>query len=503
MLFNSLTYLLFMALAVPLVIFSPPIVRRVALVAGSLLFYAFWRIDFTVLVVFSAVVDYVASLNIARSAKPRARTAWLVVSLCVNLGLLVFFKYTYFLLDTGAGLLGAMGVVSDFDARRTFGIILPLGISFYTFQTISYTIDVYRGQQAPLRDFVSFLTFVMFWPQLVAGPVLRAHEVVPQIQNPRRPHVGDIVHGLEEILQGLFKKVVLADGVLYSGYSIAGIVDEGFNHIAADALGPLDVWTLSFAFGLQIYFDFSGYSQIAIGSARIMGFHFPRNFDWPYFAASPRDFWQRWHISLSAWIRDYLYLPLMGAKFRGASTGGIDPKAPPSRTPVSALRRTWALFATWFIMGLWHGAAWTFALWGLWHAVMVFGHRISEPLRVKLPMLLRTTGGWVLTLSLAMLSWILFREQNLGEGMTMLARAFDVTRILPIRQNMALREDQYLLVAVYFLGLLAVAGLVKLHRHVTVPAAVRYAAITVGNAVMIFTVILCLRQVDQFIYFQF
>ncbi len=330
MLFNSLTYLVFMLLALPLVALGPRWLRRGVFLVGSLTFYAFWRVDFTVLVVFSAVVDFLAAQRIHGSTNERVRRGFLILSLSINLGLLVVFKYTYFIVGSTQGLAELLGLPFTLQLPN---IILPLGISFYTFQTISYSIDVYRRIQIPVHDFPLFLTYVMFWPQLVAGPVLRAHEVLPQLEDHRRANAAEVVHGLEEILRGLFKKVVLAD-------TISSVVDYGFA-IPVERMGAIDSWTLSFAFGLQIYFDFSGYSQIAIGSARCLGFRFPQNFNWPYLAVSPRDFWKRWHISLSAWIRDYLYLPLQGAKFRGASTGGIEAKA--AGPKISFLRSNVAL----------------------------------------------------------------------------------------------------------------------------------------------------------------
>ena len=489
MYFNSLTYLAFLLAAVPLVAMSPARVRKMLLLAGSLLFYAFWRVDFVLLMVFSGVVDFVCAQRIDAAQRPGVRKAWLLTSLGVNLGLLAFFKYTYFVVGTTQSIFAVLGLPFEIALPR---ILLPLGISFYTFQTISYTLDVYRRRQRPVRDLPLFLTYVTFWPQLVAGPVLRAGEVIPQLQQQRRPRLGDVVPGLEHILQGLFKKVVVAD-------TLAGIVDYGFAQPAAE-LGTLDVWTLCFAFGMQIYFDFSGYSQIAIGSARLMGFRFPRNFDWPYLAASPREFWKRWHISLSAWIRDYLYLPLMGTQPRDGrtseSTGGLEVQ---NDQPTPRTRRQAALFATWAIMGLWHGANWTFVLWGLWHAVLIGVYRGSEPLRRRLHPFVRTCGGWGLTLALCMLGWALFRCQTVGQALTMLAKAFDLAALT----TMSMRENSYLITAVCFLGMLLLGTATRLNHHIQLPALGRVTALTGANAVMCFGLFLMLRPVKQFLYFQF
>ncbi|MDH3628235.1 MAG: MBOAT family protein [Acidobacteriota bacterium] len=485
MLFNSLTYIAMMLLALPLVAMSPAWLRRGIFLVGSLTFYSFWRIDFTLLVVFSAVVDFFAAHGIHASTNERVRKTFLVISLTLNLGLLVFFKYTYFIVGSTQSVGELLGMSFAISLPN---IILPLGISFYTFQTISYSIDVFRRIQTPVNNFPLFLTYVMFWPQLVAGPVLRAHEVLPQLQNHRRANAGEVVRGLEEILQGLFKKVVLAD-------TISSVVDYGYGLPVAQ-MGTIDSWTLAFAFGLQIYFDFSGYSQIAVGSARVLGFNFPQNFNWPYLAVSPRDFWKRWHISLSAWIRDYLYLPLQGARFRGASTGGIEAREATEK--ISFVRSNVALLLTWFIMGLWHGAAWRFAVWGLWHASMIIVYRLLMRRPPKLPKAIVVLGGWSLTTAFAMLGWIFFRAPTLDQAFQMVLRAFDPTALT----TMAMRENNYLMTFLYFAGLLVVAGLLRL-RTFAVPTPIRFVVATGGNAIMIAMVILFLRDVQQFIYFQF
>ena len=486
MLFNSLTYVLFMLIATPLAVFSPRVVRRATLLLGSLLFYAFWRVDFTFLVVFSALVDYTAGWMIHSSTNQIVRRAWMITSLVVNFGLLIVFKYTYFIVGTTQSIFSVLGLPFDVDLPS---IILPLGISFYTFQTVSYTMDVYRRAQMPVKDFSLFLTYVMFWPQLVAGPVLRAHEVLPQLENLRRPNFGEFTRGLEEILHGMFKKVVLAD-------TVAKVVNYGFD-LPPEALGMLDVWTLSFAFGLQIYFDFSGYSQIAIGSARILGLNFPQNFRWPYLATSPRDFWKRWHISLSAWIRDYLYLPLQGAQIRGASTGGIEAKA--EEKEISGSRKNVALFLTWLIMGLWHGASWRFAVWGLWHATMVFVYRVTGGWFGRLPRFVRVLGGWGITTGFAMLAWLFFRATSMNQAVVMTLRAFDLRTIT----RLSMRESSFLLVFVLFVGLLGVAGVLRVQRAAWFPSWLRYLGLALANGVMLFGVFLLLRDVEQFIYFQF
>ena len=302
MLFNTLSYVVFLALVVTAYWLIPRNARMYLLLAASLVFYALWRVEFVFLIAFSAFIDYYFSLKIHAEQRARWRTVWMVTSLSINLALLVYFKYTYFIVDN----IRLVGDLTGNDWRFDPGrIILPLGISFYTFLSISYTLDVYRRLFEPVRSFSLYLTYVMFWPHMIAGPILRAHELIPQIVRPAPLHRDRFADGVRKILFGLFLKVGLAD-------QIAPLVDTAF---AADPakLSALDVWTMSFAFGFQIYFDFAGYSMIAIGSARLLGVRFPENFNWPYLAASPREFWKRWHITLSSWIRDYLYLPLSGA----------------------------------------------------------------------------------------------------------------------------------------------------------------------------------------------
>lgn len=488
MIFNSLTYLVFLTLLAPLVVFGPAPVRRAVLLFGSLIFYAFWRVDFTLLMLFSASVDYVGGLKIHATQDETVRKRWMVTCLVINFGLLAYFKYTYFIVGSAQSLAVMMGLPFAINLPD---IILPLGISFYTFHSVSYTMDVYRRQEEPIRDYGAYVTFVTFWPAMMAGPILRINQLVPQLQNYRRPQRSDVVRGLEELLQGLFKKVVLAD-------TLGEIVDYGFAQPPAQ-LGTLDVWTLAFAFGMQIYFDFAGYSRMARGSARVMGFDIPQNFNWPYLAASPRDFWQRWHISLSSWIRDYLYLPLMGTRpqVRGVAAGGIGAAEPPARA--TEAHRNIALLGTWFIMGLWHGANWTFAIWGLWHAALILLYRATESARAGMPAVVRTFGGWAWTIAMAMLGWIYFRAASVADANFLLLRAFDLSRI----RVMSLRENQYLIVFLFFVGMIAVGGILHWQQRLRIPVWLQVVTLTGANVVMVFSAALMLREVRQFIYFQF
>jgi D-alanyl-lipoteichoic acid acyltransferase DltB (MBOAT superfamily) len=352
---------------------------------------------------------------------------------------------------------------------------------------MSYTIDVYRRACAPTRSFPTFLTFVTFWPQLIAGPVLRASEVIPQLEAERRFSRADLVLGLELVVLGLFKKMVLADG-------LAPMVDEAF---AKDpgTLNALDVWVSSFLFGFQIYFDFAGYSTVALGSALLLGLRFPANFDWPYLAGSPREFWQRWHVSLSSWIRDYLYLPLTGQRFRTESTGGIAVAA----AEAGSARRNRALLLTWLIMGLWHGAAWTFVLWGLYHALLILAYRVV-PLLGSLPERAPRLAT-VAMLFLAMAGWIFFRAQSVGQALGFFGTILD-----PRRYGLAGRSVDiyaYLWAGAVTAGMFALRALLLWHARRPFPRWVVLPAATASMAVLVCAILTCMRQVKQFIYFQF
>jgi len=483
--FNSVTFLVFLAVVVALYWALPRGPRLWLIFLASLTFYGFWRVEFVPVMMASAVTDYWAARGIYRTSQPRRRKLLVLLSLAVNLGLLGYFKYLLFFADNVSGLFQLFG--ADWQPPA-WNIILPLGISFYTFQTISYTIDVYRGFIKPERDFVLYACYVTFFPQLVAGPVLRAAEVIHQLSE-RPPFLADdLAVGLRRVLYGLFLKVVLAD-------NIALLVDQGFAQ-PTTALGALDVLTLAFLFGFQIYFDFCAYSHIALGSARIMGIRFPENFNFPYFASSPRDFWKRWHISLSSWIRDYLYLPLAGAKVHDRSTGGLAQAVGDPRE----VKHSRALFLTWAIMGLWHGAAWTFVFWGLYHAIFIFAYRKTVPLLKNVSHEVARYGGWLITLTVAMLSWIPFRADSLATTFAMYAKLFQPGQY-PL---LGLRENNYLIAALVLLGMIGVyLGQVVVvpklkHRHVAYAFAESAAFGGIIALVFIF-----LRPIKQFIYFQF
>ncbi|MCI0747331.1 MAG: hypothetical protein L0Y58_18150 [Verrucomicrobia subdivision 3 bacterium] len=317
--------------------------RNILIVVASYVFYGWWDYRFLVLILFSSTLDYFVGLGIDRHNEPAKRKLWLAFSIVANLGILGFFKYYDFFVTSFADLLRSLNIPFK---TATLGIILPVGISFYTFQAMSYTIDVYRRNVPACRTFINFLAFVSFFPQLVAGPIERASHLLPQFERARSIDQRMLKEGLWLILWGMFKKVVIAD-------NLDPLVTMVYQHPIYSAPAVLFA---TIAFGFQIYCDFSGYSDIARGTARVLGFDIMVNFNLPYFAASIREFWRRWHISLSTWLRDYLYISLGGNRCGEAQT-------------------YLNLFITMLLGGLWHGAAWNFLLWGAWHGGGLILHR--------------------------------------------------------------------------------------------------------------------------------
>ena len=487
MLFNSLTFLVFLSLMTVLYWLLNNKSRYIVLFFASLVFYGFWRWDFVLLMLFSTVIDYLVSLQLENTDKPRSREGLLFISLILNLGLLVVFKYSFFIVDN------VNHVLTFFNANGTINplsLILPLGISFYTFQTVSYTVDVYRRHLKAERNFFLYGTYVTFFPQLVAGPILRATEVIPELISRKSFKLDYLFEGGKRILYGLFLKVVLAD-------NIAPLVNSGFSQSVATFTG-LDVMVLAFLFGFQIYFDFAGYSHIAIGCAKLMGITFPENFNFPYMASSFKAFWKRWHISLSSWIRDYLYLPILGVKVSNKdslSQGGIEVvNNKKTRSPA------FALFATWTIMGLWHGANWTFVFWGLYHATFIFIERqIHKVKRIDASRKFRLIG-WLIVLPISMLSWIPFRALNLNDTFSMYGKLFNPSGYL----HYSLRENLFLIAALLMVGVILAFCTSKIRLPET--PFVRLALTSfkvVKYAIMLFLVFVFLRPISQFIYFQF
>lgn len=341
MLFNSFEFLVFLPIVFGLywlVVAKSLRLQNILVLIASYIFYSWWDWRFLALLVFSTVVDYAVGQGLVYAYRPVLRKLLLYVSLACNLGLLGFFKYWNFFVDSWVIAWSQLGVTMH---PLTAQIVLPVGISFYTFQTMSYTIDVYRRRSVPVRDPLAFAAFVAFFPQLVAGPIERAAHLLPQFMRARQFSYSEAAEGVRQIIWGFFKKVVIAD-------QLAVHVDSIFADVGGQSGATLLIGTVFFAF--QIYCDFSGYSDIAIGLARLFGFDLVANFRYPYFARDIAEFWRRWHMSLTTWFRDYVYIPLGGSQVSAVMT----------------LRNVLLVF---LLSGLWHGANWTFVLWGTLHAL--------------------------------------------------------------------------------------------------------------------------------------
>ena len=399
MLFNSLTFLAF---ATVFFLLWPLCrggnnVRWAYLASASFLFYGWWDWRFLFLILGSGMLDFTMSLAMDRF--PRGRRFFLAASLLGNLGALASFKYSGFIAENLDGLFASLGFTTHFQASIPgFMLILPVGISFYTFQSMSYTIDVFRGELKPTRNPVHYFAYLSLFPQLVAGPIVRARELLPQLCVPGRSTEALRWAGLRLIVHGFFKKVVIAD-------NLGPVVDAAFGH-ATFYESTFFWWFIVSAFAFQIYCDFSGYSDIARGLAKWMGYEFDVNFNHPYNATSLTDFWRRWHISLSTWFRDYVYIPL------GGSRGG----------PVRAHVNMWI---TMVVSGFWHGASWTFIVWGALHAAFLSLERVLRwPARLGA---VRLLGPWLvnaLVLVQVWVAWVFFRAETFDQALRILGRMF-------------------------------------------------------------------------------
>lgn len=397
MLFNSVEYLLFL----PAVFFLYWLVfnkslrqQNLLLLAASYFFYGWWSYKFLCLLALSTSLDFIYGFQVASPNRKRARV-FLWLSVVNNLGILGVFKYYNFFAGQFKATLGVLGLHTD---PILLHVALPVGISFYTFHGMSYVFDIYRGKQTPVRDFADYAVFVAFFPLLVAGPIERAHHLLPQVRTRRVFHYARAVEGCRLILWGMFKKVVIAD-------SLAKTVDTIFSHYHHFNAFALIIGAIGFSF--QIYGDFSGYSDIAIGSAKLLGFELLSNFKFPYFSRDVAEFWRRWHISLSSWFRDYLYIPLGGSK----------------QGTIKAVRNTFIIFV---VSGFWHGANWTFVAWGLIHAFGFLPLLLSNRNRrnvnniiaenTRLPTF---TEGFQMatTFAFVTLAWVFFRADGIGDAL--------------------------------------------------------------------------------------
>lgn len=401
MVFNSLHFLIFFPIVVSVYYLLPHRRRWILLLAASLYFYMSWKPEYVLILLATIINDYTVGRLMTATEDKRKRLRYLLISLGLNLGLLFTFKYYNFFCDNLRGIFAYVHAPYEIPY---FKMLLPVGISFYVFQSLSYAIEVYRGNVKAEKNIGLFAVYVMFFPQLVAGPIERPYRLLPQFREKHEFNATLALTGLRLMLWGMFKKVVIAD-------QIAPIVDSVYNHPHDFTGVPLIVATVLFAF--QIYCDFSGYSDIAIGAARIMGFRLMKNFDRPYFAKSVAEFWKRWHISLSTWFRDYLYIPMGGSR-------------------VSRNRWYFNLFFTFLVSGIWHGANWTFVIWGALNGFyMVFSiwttvvrHKVCHAVGLARAPGLHKFVKVFITFALTCFAWVFFRARNLSDAGYVLGNMF-------------------------------------------------------------------------------
>lgn len=473
MLFNSFAFLVFLPLVFVIYWRIRPNAWRLQnafVLLASMLFYGWWDPRFLFLILFSSLSDHFIGIAIFSATEQRTKRAWLLLSIALNLGLLGFFKYFDFFIHGFSDLLIQLGLQANLPSLR---IILPVGISFYTFQTLSYTIDIYRGQIKPTRNAIAFVAFVSFFPQLVAGPIERARDLLPQFLAPRKFNMIDARDGLRQILWGLFKKVAIAD-------TCAPIVNTIFGLEASEASGAT-LFFGAFFFAFQIYGDFSGYSDIAIGTAQLFGFKLGQNFAYPYFSRSISEFWRRWHISLSTWFRDYVYIPLGGWRDKWGRARNI--------------------LITFAVSGLWHGANWTFIVWGLVHGLYHLPTVITDSRGAKQKAQWRDLPAIALTFLLVTLAWVLFRAPSLHAALDHLHYMVANAGVHPGSAWLYLWRGEMLLIVVMLLAEWRSREEAHALQQLSSNIALRWCIYFV--LVITILVNLDLRNVHEFIYFQF
>jgi D-alanyl-lipoteichoic acid acyltransferase DltB (MBOAT superfamily) len=481
MIFNSIEFAIFL----PIVFFLYWFVfirnlkyQNTLLIVVSYIFYGWWDWRFLSLIAFSSLVDYFVGQGLLRCEMKRKRKLLLMTSILVNIGFLAVFKYYNFFVDSFADAFVFLG--SPFDVDR-LNIVLPVGISFYTFQTLSYSIDVYKKRIEPTKDIVSFFAFVSFFPQLIAGPIERASNLLPQFYRKRTFDYSKAADGVRQILGGLFKKIVIAD-------NCAVYVNDVFSNYG-DYSGSTLLLAMVF-FSFQIYCDFSGYSDIAIGTARLFGFNLKRNFAFPYFSRDIAEFWRRWHISLSTWFRDYIYIPL------GGSRAGR----------VKLIRNVFVIF---LISGLWHGANWTFVVWGLINACfflpLLIKKRNRRHIRTvaegKLFPDVKDFCRIVMTFSITTLAWVFFRAETIGKAVSYISNIFSRS-LFTVPEGFSLRVK---FTVVFILLMLIVEWLQRNKQHalqiddLRIPRIVRLGI----YYLIVFSILVFGEDMNDFIYFQF
>lgn len=472
--FNSYTFIIFFCIV--LAFHYSPLswqAKKINLLIASYIFYAAWHPPFVILLLVCSLADWFAAKGVKASESKGQRRFFLMLSLAVNLGMLGFFKYAGFLLENFVWLLSLINIQYKPLAPH---IILPLGISFFTFQSITYTFDIYRGKTKPWPSFLDFALFVSFFPKLIIGPITRAHDFLPQCSNPLKIDTSKIAWGFFLLLLGLFEKVILADGLL------APVADQLFNKSGIP--NTISAWAGSLAFTGQIFFDFAGYSTCAIGAALCLGFQLPQNFKYPYAAIGFSDFWQRWHISLSSWLRDYLYISMGGNK-------------------KGAIRTYINLLLTMLLGGLWHGASWTYIVWGGLHGLYLVVERFLKNIVPesnvwsKLPIQIFFA---LLTFIAVSFAWVFFRANSFAQAFTIIQALLAVNLGTPTIRI----EYFYILLTFGITFIILVAHWIMRERSLQqVIESMPWWLRSVVFAGMLIAIITCSGEDRAFIYFQF
>lgn len=480
MLFNSLEFAIFFPVVFILywLVAKNVLSRNILILIASYTFYGWWDWRFLFLIIISSVVDFIVGQKLYKSSSSKKRKGFLFVSLIVNLGFLIYFKYTNFFIETFVDSFRLFGKQLE---TSTLNIILPVGISFYTFQTLSYTIDIYREQLKPTKNWLAFFSFVSFFPQLVAGPIERASHLLPQFYKTHRFNYKLVKSGLLLMALGLFKKMVIADRA-------AILVNQVYNNPTEYFGYETILATLLFAF--QIYCDFSGYSDIAIGAARTMGFDLMKNFDSPYFSKSITEFWRRWHISLSTWFRDYVYIPLGGSR--------------------NGKYKTYTnLFIVFLVSGLWHGAAMTFVIWGAIHGLFIVIEKSLIKVRLQVFKSASVFNYFValpFTFLVICFAWIFFRANSLNDAFLIINNSLQFSKEVDIF-NLGLNKPELNLL---FIMILLLQFLEITHKRFSLVILLDkvYLPFRWGLYLIIVFCILIFgiygaNTVEEFIYFQF
>ncbi len=472
MLFNSFDFLIFF----PLVFVAYWLLnnnlkkQNVLLLICSYVFYAWWDWRFLSLIIVSSFIDFTAGLQIFKAQTHQLRKRWLMVSLIANLGMLSVFKYYNFFAESFTDLMHILGWQPN---DLTLNIILPVGISFYTFQTLSYTIDIYRKEFEPTKDLISFFTYIAFFPQLVAGPIERASNLLPQIEKPRVFKKTWFNEGVIQILVGLFRKIVIAD-------TIGAYVDLVYGDVSLYNSTTIIIATFLYAF--QIYYDFSGYSDIAIGTAKLLGFKFHQNFNIPYFSKSLTEFWRKWHMSLSYWLRDYLYISLGG-----------------NRKGIKITYRN--LMLTMLLGGLWHGSSWNFIIWGGIHGTVLSIEKYLKATGILNKFKRVGFLGYPITFCVVLLSWVFFRAQDLHSASLAITKIFQFNLGVPYIGDLNVMASSIFVLAIGIIfDLYLFNKKIDLEELGSKFSGVKIAVIA---AVIITLINLFYSSSNNFIYFQF